>query len=755
MKIIYIAANRIPTEKAHGYQIVKMCEAFARLGHEVELVLPRRRNHIRQNTYEYYGVEPCFKITYLPCLDCIPYDRFLGKCSYWITTLSFLCAARIFLVRASYDIVYTRNQFAGLFFSRVACEVHTLPKRITWLHRWLWNRASALIALTTPLRRLLIESGVKESAIIVAPDGVDLDAFHSVRDRNDIRRELELPSDTLLVGYVGKFSTMGMSKGVENLIRVFVHVKTDALLVIVGAIGDEIQQAHTLINALQLHDRVHVIPFQPRDRAFLYMRAMDVLVMPSPRVDFYTYYSSPLKLFEYMASGVPIIASDSPAIRDVLNDSNAVLVPAGDVSALAQGIDRLLSDRSSANTIAYQAKIDVERFTWHKRAEHIVRFITVPRRHIIIISRASLLKSGEGSMTHNHCCALWDRGESFTLLLPKKTERFNVPYKQCIRYVLPNLPLSFSRLKDFFHMWKLWTWRYCTHHNGHIIVHSLVDFPYAYVGYRLAYIRGWSYVMTAVGTYSVLPFTVLPDRWIFSRVFKKADKIVAISHFTAQQAQRVSGIIRDVSVIHLPASPPVGFGHEDYSIWNMVPRDKKYILSVAALKQRKGVDVLLKAFARVVQHNTLAHLLIVGAGDKEPYISLTESLGISGSVTFFSLISYEALSALYARCDIFSLTPRYVHHRFEGYGLVYLEAGYYKKPVVATDTGGVTDAVHHNKTGLIVPEGDVNATAQALITLLHDPILARRLGKGNYDLAMSRTPEKYIEEFSKLIYDIL
>ena len=83
-------------------------------------------------------------------------------------------------------------------------------------------------------------------------------------------------------------------------------------------------------------------------------------------------YTSPLKLFEYMASGRPIVASDLPALREVLRpDENAVLVEAGDAEALAAGVARLLGDAALASRLAAQAREDVREWTWDKRAERI------------------------------------------------------------------------------------------------------------------------------------------------------------------------------------------------------------------------------------------------------------------------------------------------------------------------------------------------------------------------------------------------
>jgi len=85
-----------------------------------------------------------------------------------------------------------------------------------------------------------------------------------------------------------------------------------------------------------------------------------------------TAYTSPLKLFEYMASGRPVVASDLPALREVLRpDDNAVLVEPGSADALAAGIRRIVGDAAFGRRLAANARRDVADYTWDKRAERL------------------------------------------------------------------------------------------------------------------------------------------------------------------------------------------------------------------------------------------------------------------------------------------------------------------------------------------------------------------------------------------------
>ena len=105
----------------------------------------------------------------------------------------------------------------------------------------------------------------------------------------------------------------------------------------------------------------------------LWLNALDVAVMPFPETEHYKYSMSPLKLFEYMAAGVPIVASDLPSIREILqHDRNAWLVPPENPESLGQAILAMLRNPARAARIAKTAKEEVRQYTWRKRAQGIL-----------------------------------------------------------------------------------------------------------------------------------------------------------------------------------------------------------------------------------------------------------------------------------------------------------------------------------------------------------------------------------------------
>ena len=158
MKIIYIANARIPTEKAHGIQIMKMCESFA-LGNDLELILPRRLNKVKAEPFSYYGMAKTFKITKLPCIDLIPFSRHLGNLGLWVESLTFFFPTFFYVIFKKADLIYTRNKFIlslALFRRNFIYEAHTFPNNY-FLYSFFLKKTKGIVTITQNLKNLFLE----------------------------------------------------------------------------------------------------------------------------------------------------------------------------------------------------------------------------------------------------------------------------------------------------------------------------------------------------------------------------------------------------------------------------------------------------------------------------------------------------------------------------------------------------------------------------------------------------------------------
>jgi glycosyltransferase involved in cell wall biosynthesis len=174
------------------------------------------------------------------------------------------------------------------------------------------------------------------------------------------------------VTYLGNFHPW---KGVEVLVRAIACAPGLQLTLVGGEPGARARIA-ALAGDLGVTNRVRLVGPVPPPQRWRYLAEASVCVLPLTRSVFGTSFTSPLKLFEYMAAGRPIVASDLPTLREVLQDGeNALLVPPEDPPALAAAIQRLRADRSLAERLASRAAKDVCAYTWEKRGKTILEFL--------------------------------------------------------------------------------------------------------------------------------------------------------------------------------------------------------------------------------------------------------------------------------------------------------------------------------------------------------------------------------------------
>ncbi len=379
MKLIYIANSRIPTTKAHGFQVMKMCEAFSRAGTDVELWIPRRFNSIKDLPFRYYDMREVFDIKKLPVLDLIPLSKILGPVANLVESASFAFFVLFRLSKINADFVYSRDQFVLWFLSffrnDFVHEVHSFPGHPRFYRR-IWRRARVVVAITNGLKSLIVKQGIDADKIMVAPDGVDIELFNSVgKNKEELKLELGLPKEDFLVGYVGKFKTLGMEKGISTMIESLVFLDKDVKMVFVGGEEGEIKEYKTLAGRFNVLSRCVFIGYQPYAKAVRYTKAMDALAIPFPNRPHYAFYASPLKLFEYMASGRPIIASDLPALREILNEKNALFFKPENAEEFARAVRMLKASNMLGYHLSQQASADIKNYTWKCRAGKILNFI--------------------------------------------------------------------------------------------------------------------------------------------------------------------------------------------------------------------------------------------------------------------------------------------------------------------------------------------------------------------------------------------
>lgn len=379
MKMIYIANTRLPTEMAHGLQIMKMCEAFVKNGAELELIVPWRFYTFqlwKKDPFKYYKVDKIFKIKKIFSLDLTPLNRFLGPISSLPQALSFSFFVSIYLLFRSIfckqdkrtDVIYSRDRFSLFLINKknIVFEAHKIPKNLSL------KRIKKIIVISKGLKRDLIKKNIDRNKIFMAPDGIDLDDFDIKKNKKECREKLNLPLDKKIVLYTGHLYKW---KGVEALALSSKFLDNDTVIVIVGGIKWYLSNFKKFVKKNNLKN-ILILGYQNYSKIPYFLKAADCLILTGTKKSKISKeYTSPMKMFEYMTSKIPIIASDLPSFQNVLNHNNAILVKSDSPKALAEGINRVLNNFDLAKRVSNQAHKDVQKYSWDNRAKRILNFI--------------------------------------------------------------------------------------------------------------------------------------------------------------------------------------------------------------------------------------------------------------------------------------------------------------------------------------------------------------------------------------------
>lgn len=378
MKLLYIANARMPTEKAHGVHIIKMCEAFARRGASVTLVVPKRKNLITADIFSYYGVEKNFSVRYLPIFDLVG-GGFFG---YWLTQLFFSWELLTLDLDRNESTVITRDELTGWLMAkrkfRVFYDMHGFPETWRFFWRLAMKKMTGIICTNEWKMKRLVESfGIAENRLLLARNGFDPAEFSPDISKQQARTTLGLSGGLPIAIYAGHLYDW---KGVDVLAEAAAKME-GVRVVFVGGTEDDVR---SFTKKYEMCHNIAVLGQKSHTLIPLYLCAADVLVLPNskkssnPRAITYSIYDvSPIKLFEYMASNRPIIASDLPSIREVLDDTTATFFQPDDSDDLAAKISGVLNEPAEAEAKADRAQRRAEEYTWDERARRVLEFMKI------------------------------------------------------------------------------------------------------------------------------------------------------------------------------------------------------------------------------------------------------------------------------------------------------------------------------------------------------------------------------------------
>ncbi len=369
MRLLYLAPIRLPSERAHGKQIMKTCEALAENGYQVTLVHPERALERTEDPFLYYGIRHPFSIKKIRTWD--GFRR--GRVGFFLALVLFFLRARQACGK-SWDVAYARVDWlayiASFFFATVVWEAH--EARTGFSARRLRHRPNvSVIAITQGILDVQRAAGIRFSRETVVPDAVDLAVNTTSADEiASLRVRLGLGADERVLLYAGSIGLYPW-KGVDVLIEMAKIAPSPWRIVILGGSSAEIEAWKEKTGDV----RCVWHPAVPPTEVAAWYALADAFVLPNRAGSQASErFTSPMKLFEYLGEGKPILASRLPSIEEAVSQREVwFMSPDAPLEEAARFF--ACADTPDWIRLGAAARAKAHEYTWTKRAERIASFI--------------------------------------------------------------------------------------------------------------------------------------------------------------------------------------------------------------------------------------------------------------------------------------------------------------------------------------------------------------------------------------------
>lgn len=365
--------------------------------------------------------------------------------------------------------------------------------------------------------------------------------------------------------------------------------------------------------------------------------------------------------------------------------------------------------------------------------------------NILIIANKVGAPNGWGRYSYDFVKALVDKGHNVSVLCQEANETVDFANQ----YALLPKPLAFK--KNF-----LLALKYSKNAYNKLqkkekfdLAHCLVE-PYALITYLLSKRFHIPYFITIHGSFGIKTVANFWLKFLQTIAYKNAKQVICISNYTKKQVLK-KVMLKNITIIPNGSSFPV--------LKNPArPSSKKTILSVGALKLRKGMLNLVQAFAKISEDHKDVSLEIVGDDSDKEYTDLIrkhiQEHNLGDRITIYPDLAEKELLSKYESCYLFALLPLSDEFNFEGFGLVYLEANAYGKPVVGGYESGAEEAVKEGHNGFLADPKNPNDIARAIKKLLEDDTLYQETSKNALlwarEHTWSRIIDRYIAIYQKI-----
>lgn len=374
MRIACIAASRIPSRSANSIRVVKVCQAMVRLGHEVDLWTPGESPtpswaELRQT----YDLQTEFGWRRLPAW---------GGLRRWDFSLRAVRQS----IQARPDVWYVWPYQAAAALAQLGhptiLEMHDRPAGLAGpilFRAFLAGRgARRLLVITDALRRRLEQEYGRTLAppfTVITPSGVDLEAYENLPSPRLARSRLGWP-ESFVAGYSGHLYP---GRGLELMLEL-ARGLPQITFVWAGGEPRAVAEWSARIEREGIHN-IRLLGFVPQADLPLVQAASDILLMPYQRTIAVSSggdtaaFASPMKAFEYLAAGRPILSSDLPVFHEVLHSQNAVLLDPQSIDAWRSALQALAADEPRRSRLGEAARREAVRYSWLERTRRALEGI--------------------------------------------------------------------------------------------------------------------------------------------------------------------------------------------------------------------------------------------------------------------------------------------------------------------------------------------------------------------------------------------
>jgi len=384
----YVQNAEIPGVRAHSIFVVKTCQAANQLGLKTYLICPKKVNpeyqasddlwsyyQIKQNSFTYIRINN-FYFTLAKFLN-----RLFKSLSHQIISFLFALFSWFYLYQRKIAIVQTSDpevilvmRLLSIFYQpKIIYDVHLDPPR--WLGRSILRKVNLIVCNSKYFKNCLLRRGIDKRKVIQLANGYDPNDYPLIKSKKNLRRRLKLPENRFIIGYVGRLITLDQEKGLDILLTTASRLAKQLSLtvIIIGGPKSMVKKYQRLAKELGLTSKQAIIRDQIKPGLVAdYIQSFDLAWLVYPNLPHYQHKMSPMKVIEYMAAVKPIIASDFPSVKELLNQKSAYLVNPENTDQIIKTIRQIFKNPKLAIQKAQKANQFIKNLSWLDRQRRVL-----------------------------------------------------------------------------------------------------------------------------------------------------------------------------------------------------------------------------------------------------------------------------------------------------------------------------------------------------------------------------------------------